>query len=61
MWGTRCRNEYGLSVTPLLAVDDLHLWYDAGGGNVVRAVDGVSFVLEHRGEAMGVVGESGSG
>ena len=61
MWGTRCRNEYGLSVTPLLAVDDLHLWYDAGGGSVVRAVDGVSFVLEHRGEAMGVVGESGSG
>ena len=31
----------------LLAVDNLHLWYDAGGGRVVRAVDGVSFTLEH--------------
>jgi oligopeptide/dipeptide ABC transporter ATP-binding protein len=48
-------------VTPLLAVDNLHLWYDAGGSRVVRAVDGVSFTLEQRGEALGVVGESGSG
>jgi len=45
----------------LLVVDNLHLWYDAGGGNVVRAVDGVSFSLEERGEALGIVGESGSG
>ena len=45
----------------LLVVDNLHLWYDAGGGNVVRAVDGVSFTLEERGEAIGIVGESGSG
>ena len=45
----------------LLVVDNLHLWYDAGGGNVVRAVDGVSFTLEQRGEAIGIVGESGSG
>jgi oligopeptide/dipeptide ABC transporter ATP-binding protein len=48
-------------VTPLLAVDNLHLWYDAGGGRVVRAVDGISFTLERRGEALGIVGESGSG
>jgi len=48
-------------MTPLLAVDNLHLWYDAGGGNVVRAVDDVSFTLEQRGEAIGIVGESGSG
>ena len=47
-------------MTPLLAVDNLHLWYDAGG-NVVRAVDGVSFTIERRGEAIGIVGESGSG
>jgi oligopeptide/dipeptide ABC transporter ATP-binding protein len=46
---------------PLLAVDDLHLWYDAGHGRTVRAVDGVSFELERRGEAIGIVGESGSG
>src|SRR5215212_1204200 len=44
----------------LLAVDNLHLWYDAGG-KAVRAVDGVSFTLERRGEALGIVGESGSG
>jgi oligopeptide/dipeptide ABC transporter ATP-binding protein len=48
-------------VTPLLSVDDLHLWYDAGDGKTVRAVDGVSFAIERRGEAIGVVGESGSG
>ena len=48
-------------MTPLLAVDNLHLWYDAGGGRVVRAVDNVSFALEKKGEAIGIVGESGSG
>jgi oligopeptide/dipeptide ABC transporter ATP-binding protein len=48
-------------VTPLLAVEDLYLWYDAGSSRVVRAVDGVSFTLERRGEAIGIVGESGSG
>ena len=48
-------------MTPLLAVDNLHLWYDAGGGQVVRAVDGVSFALDRKGEAIGIVGESGSG
>src|ERR687898_171423 len=45
----------------LFAVDNLHLWYDAGDGRVVRAVDGVSFTIERRGEAIGIVGESGSG
>ncbi len=48
-------------MTSLLAVENLHLWYDAGGGRLVRAVDGVSFTLEQRGEALGIVGESGSG
>lgn len=48
-------------MTPLLAVDDLYLWYDAGDGKTVRAVDGVSFTIERRGEAIGIVGESGSG
>ena len=46
--------------TPLLDVRDLHLHY-AAGGRVVRAVDGVSFVIQDKGEAIGVVGESGSG
>ena len=44
----------------LLEVDDLHLHY-AAGDRVVRAVDGVSFVIAGKGEAVGVVGESGSG
>ena len=48
-------------MTPLLAAENLHLWYDVGGDRVVRAVDGVSFTIEQRGEAIGIVGESGSG
>ena len=48
-------------MAPLLAVDDLHLWYDAAEGRSVHAVDGVSFTIERRGEAIGIVGESGSG
>jgi peptide/nickel transport system ATP-binding protein len=31
-----------------------------GDGNIVRALDGISFAL-HRGETLGIVGESGSG
>ena len=49
----------------LLAVEDLHTWFEIrqfGFFRVgyVRAVDGVSFVLR-RGEAVAVVGESGCG
>jgi oligopeptide/dipeptide ABC transporter ATP-binding protein len=44
----------------LLDVDDLHVHYRAGRGRSVRAVDGVSFALG-RGEALGLVGESGCG
>jgi oligopeptide/dipeptide ABC transporter ATP-binding protein len=42
--------------TPLLVVNDLTKTF----GNGVRAVDGVSFVV-HRGETLGLVGESGCG
>ena len=45
---------------PLLEVEDLHLYYSAGGRQV-HAVDGVTFTLDSKGEAIGVVGESGSG
>jgi len=47
------------SAGPLLVVDDLHVGFPTERG-LVRAVDGVSFRLEH-GRTLGVVGESGSG
>ncbi|HWQ83547.1 MAG TPA: ABC transporter ATP-binding protein [Anaerolineales bacterium] len=50
---------------PLLSVQDLHVWFELrrfgfGHAGYVRAVDGVSFNLDH-GEAVAVVGESGCG
>ena len=51
---------------PLLACDDLKVWYPIKAGILrrtvdhVRAVDGISVEL-HPGETVGVVGESGSG
>ena len=44
----------------LLNVEDLHVHYATTRG-AVRAVDGVSFSLEGPGEALGIIGESGSG
>jgi len=51
---------------PLLDVRDLVKHYPVGGGmlakpaGLVRAIDGVSFTL-HKGETLGLVGESGCG
>jgi oligopeptide/dipeptide ABC transporter ATP-binding protein len=48
-----------MSPSPLLRVEDLRLYFGTTGG-VVRAVDGVSFELEHN-HALVILGESGCG
>ena len=44
----------------ILRVEDVYKHFPAGGGEVVRAVDGVSLEVR-RGETLGLVGESGCG
>ena len=44
----------------VLAVEDLHVWFELPGDKELHAVQGISFGLE-RGERMGLVGESGCG
>jgi putative ABC transport system ATP-binding protein len=44
---------------PLIVIEDLHRHYEVGG-EVVRALDGVSFHIA-RGEFVAIVGQSGSG
>ena len=44
----------------LLAVSDLHVWFDLPGGGHLHAVRGVDFSVEE-GERFGLVGESGCG
>lgn len=45
---------------PLLDVSDLHVYFRMDNEDDVKAVDGVSFTVEH-GETVAIVGESGSG
>ena len=45
---------------PMLAVEDLHVWFDLEHGGELHAVQGVSFALDP-GERFGLVGESGCG
>ena len=48
-------------MAPLLQVTDLHTHYVSfAGERIIKAVDGVSFILEE-GETLGLVGESGCG
>jgi oligopeptide/dipeptide ABC transporter ATP-binding protein len=47
-------------VTPLLELDDVHVWFDLEGGGTLHAVQGVSLSL-NPGERVGLVGESGCG
>jgi len=44
----------------VLAVEDLHVWFDLAGDKQLHAVQGVSFELQ-TGERLGLVGESGCG
>jgi len=46
--------------TPLLAVEDLNVWFELPGGGELHAVRGTGFELE-AGERFGLVGESGCG
>lgn len=50
----------GDSGNPLLQVNSLRQHFDMGKGNVVKAVDDISFFIRP-GETLGLVGESGSG
>jgi len=47
-------------MTPLLAIEDLNVWFELPGGGELHAVRGISFELEP-GERFGLVGESGCG
>ncbi len=44
----------------LLAVEELHVWFDLPDGEQLHAVQGVSFGVD-RGDRVGLVGESGCG
>lgn len=55
--GVTMQGGFGLDEGPLLEVRDLRVCFQGGR---VLAVDGVSLVLQ-RGEALGIVGESGCG
>ena len=44
----------------VLAIEDLHVWFELPAGRELHAVQGVSFALEP-GERLGLVGESGCG
>jgi oligopeptide/dipeptide ABC transporter ATP-binding protein len=47
-------------MSALLAVEDLHVWFDLEDGGELHAVQGVNLSLES-GERLGLVGESGCG
>lgn len=56
---TTIRSNKGLEREPLLTIKDLHVEYRASG-SVARAINGVNLTI-YKGEALGLVGESGAG
>src|SRR5512141_1112318 len=62
---TRVTDKKQVSRKVLLSIEDLRVWYELrrlgfGHAGYVKAVDGVTFVLQS-GETIAVVGESGCG
>lgn len=53
-------NETSVTCRPLLRIDDLAVSFTVRGGEIVRAVHGVSLSIDS-GKTLAVVGESGSG
>lgn len=49
-----------MSYRPILEVKDLKKHFGVGGGQTLKAVDGISFEV-YKGETFGLVGESGCG
>jgi len=54
------RTRSGRTLTAILDVRGLHVWFDLGRGRELHAVRGIDIELG-RGERMGLVGESGCG
>ena len=47
-------------MTPVLTIEDLHVWFELPNNKELHAVQGISFELDP-GERLGLVGESGCG
>src|SRR5215813_14043206 len=54
------RSQIEMTKQPLVEIENLKKYFSAANNQIVRAVDGVSFTI-HRGETLGLVGESGCG
>lgn len=56
----RSKSAGSASATPVLSIEELHVWFELPGGGELHAVRGVDVSLEP-GERLGLVGESGCG